>query len=71
MITVDLLDDHPIPHFSNLLQCVPVWNKHNVCIVEAIIIEFDNAYLHDDVVVLLFILENTTIRNKIKMHGLI
>ena len=64
MIIVDLLDDLPKPHLSKHVQFVPKWNKHNVCTMETII-EIDDAYVHDDVVVLLFILQSTKVRKLI------
>lgn len=63
-IIVDLLDDLPIPYLPKPLQFVPKWNKHNVCTVEAIF-EIDDAYLHNDVVVLLFVLQSTKVRKLI------
>lgn len=59
-IIVDILEDLYVPHLSRLPHSIPKWNKHNVHDVEAIF-EFGDAYLHDDVVVLLVVHESTKV----------
>lgn len=68
LIIVNLLEDFHVPHLSNLPHSIPKWNKHNVHDVEAIF-EFGGAYLHDDVLFLLFFHEITKVQINMRMYA--
>jgi hypothetical protein len=61
LVIIDLQDVRPVPHLSFPPESNPEWTKHNVHIVEAIF-DFDEGYLYNDDVLLLFVPESTKVK---------